>query len=170
VGATLGYFALGWLVFSLFEYFLHRTVFHGLMRIAHDPASRFRAFMAHGYHHEFPDDQWRLVMPPMISWPLAIGFAGFYYFAFGAANFFPVLTGTMAGYIAYDWIHYYTHHFRPRAGPGKWLRAYHMRHHYEDGNAYFGISSPLWDLVFGTFRSPLSRRPATNRIPEHAAR
>ncbi len=57
----------------------------------------------------------------------------------------------MTGYLAYDWTHYYTHHFRPRRGLGKWLRTYHLRHHYHDPNAYFGISSPLWDLLFGTF-------------------
>jgi sterol desaturase/sphingolipid hydroxylase (fatty acid hydroxylase superfamily) len=161
LGATLGYFGLGWLLFSLFEYSLHRIVFHGFIRIAHDQPSRFRAFMTHGYHHEFPDDPLRLVMPPMISWPLAVLFAAAYYGVFGAASFFPVLAGTMAGYVAYDWIHYYTHHGRPRGGVGKWLRAYHMRHHYQDPDAYMGISSPLWDLVFGTYRSPLGKKSAT---------
>lgn len=154
-GALTGLlFAAGAAVFSLFEYGLHRVVFHGLMRRAvKDPRFRFVAFMAHGYHHEFPDDRSRLVMPPMISWPLAALFAGVYLLALGPTRFAPMLAGTMVGYLAYDWIHYYTHHFRPRTRLGKWLRVYHLRHHYQDPDAFFGISSPLWDVVFGTYRS-----------------
>jgi sterol desaturase/sphingolipid hydroxylase (fatty acid hydroxylase superfamily) len=156
LGTTAALFAGGVLFFSLFEYGLHRIFFHGIMRLAdRDPRYRFMAFMAHGYHHEFPNDRSRLVMPPMISWPLAAIFAVAYYFLLGPDRYFSFLTGTMAGYIAYDWVHYYTHHFHPKWRLGKWLRAYHLRHHFQDGDAFFGISSPLWDIVFGTYRSPL---------------
>jgi sterol desaturase/sphingolipid hydroxylase (fatty acid hydroxylase superfamily) len=149
-------FAAGVVLFSLFEYGLHRVVFHGLVRLAerHEWA-RFPAFMAHGYHHEFPNDGSRLVMPPMISWPLALLFAAAYRALLGPAQWLPTLAGTMVGYIAYDWVHYYTHHARPRTRLGKWIRAYHLRHHFQDHDAFFGISSPLWDFVFGTYRSPL---------------
>jgi dihydroceramide fatty acyl 2-hydroxylase len=150
---TLWLFLGGMLFFTLFEYLLHRFVFHGLLRVAHDKPSRFRAFMAHGYHHEFPNDKMRLVMPPMISWPLAVVFTVGYWLVLGKASFFPALTGTMTGYIAYDWVHYYTHHFHPRGGIGKWMRVYHLRHHHQDPNAHYGVSSPLWDVVLGTTRS-----------------
>lgn len=154
LGTTAALFIAGVLFFSLFEYGLHRIVFHGLIRLAdRDPRFRFTAFMAHGYHHEFPNDRSRLVMPPMISWPLAVLFALFFYGVLGAERYLPPLAGTMAGYIAYDWVHYYTHHFHPRSRLGKWVRAYHLRHHFQDHDAFFGISSPLWDLVFRTFRS-----------------
>ncbi len=62
-------------------------------------------------------------------------------------------TGLKAGYVAYDWTHYYTHHAKPKTALGKFLRRYHMRHHFENENRFYGISSPLWDLVFGTFFS-----------------
>ncbi len=153
---TAAVFLAGVLVFTLFEYGLHRVVFHGLIRAAENQESaRFMAFMAHGYHHEFPNDRSRLVMPPMISWPLALLFGSVYWLLLGPAYYLPMLAGTMAGYIAYDWVHYYTHHFHPKGGLGKWLRAYHMRHHFQDHDAFYGISSPLWDLVFRTYRSPL---------------
>jgi sterol desaturase/sphingolipid hydroxylase (fatty acid hydroxylase superfamily) len=153
---TAGLFAAGVLVFTFFEYALHRLVFHGLIRAAErDSKWRFAAFMAHGYHHEFPNDKSRLVMPPMISWPLGAMFAIVYWLALGSTQFFPMLAGTMAGYIAYDWVHYYTHHFRPTWRLGKWYRAYHLRHHFQDHDKFFGISTPLWDLFFRTFKSPL---------------
>jgi sterol desaturase/sphingolipid hydroxylase (fatty acid hydroxylase superfamily) len=156
VGTTAALFFGGVLFFSFFEYALHRVVFHGLMRLAdRDPRFRFAAFMAHGYHHEFPNDRTRLVMPPMISWPLAVMFAAIYFALLGADRALPLLAGTMLGYIAYDWVHFYTHHFHPTWRLGKWMRAYHLRHHFQDGDNFFGISSPLWDLVFGTYKSPL---------------
>ena len=159
-------FGAGILGFTLFEYLLHRFVFHGLLRIAHDQPSRFRAFMAHGYHHEFPDDKMRLVMPPMISWPIATIFALAYVAALGPHLALPALAGTMTGYIGYDWVHYYTHHAHPRGGVGKWMRVYHLRHHHQDPNAHYGVSSPLWDIPFGTFRSPLEKRRAAPEQPQ----
>jgi sterol desaturase/sphingolipid hydroxylase (fatty acid hydroxylase superfamily) len=62
--------------------------------------------------------------------------------------------GTVLGYITYDWMHYYTHHFRPTTRLGKFLRRYHMEHHYKDSESHFGISSPLWDWVFRTVERP----------------
>jgi sterol desaturase/sphingolipid hydroxylase (fatty acid hydroxylase superfamily) len=54
------------------------------------------------------------------------------------------------GYVAYDMIHYATHHFPMRWGVLKALKRYHMLHHYKTPNERFGVSSPTWDAVFGT--------------------
>jgi sterol desaturase/sphingolipid hydroxylase (fatty acid hydroxylase superfamily) len=62
----------------------------------------------------------------------------------------PVLSGFIAGYLFYDLTHYATHHFPMRAGMWKWLKRYHMMHHYKSPNQRYGVSSPLWDYVFGT--------------------
>jgi sterol desaturase/sphingolipid hydroxylase (fatty acid hydroxylase superfamily) len=159
LGRTAALFFGGVLLFTLFEYTLHRFFFHGLIRAAErDRKWAFMAFMAHGYHHEFPNDGMRLVMPPMISWPLAAMFAAAYWALLGWAQALPILAGTMLGYIAYDWVHYYTHHAKPTTRLGKWVRTYHLRHHFQDHNKFMGISSPLWDVVFGTYRSPLPVR------------
>jgi sterol desaturase/sphingolipid hydroxylase (fatty acid hydroxylase superfamily) len=163
-GSALGLFVLGWLVWSLLEYWLHRVIFH---LPARTPAEKFRFFMFHGYHHEFPNDPMRLVAPPLLGWPLGLIVGSIYYFALGPTVFYPVLAGTFVGYIAYDWMHYYTHHFRPTTRLGKWMRKYHMEHHYLDHGAHFGVSSPLWDVVFGTFRA---RRSAPSERAERAVR
>ena len=139
----------GLLAWTLVEYLLHRYFFHALKYDATKPHN----YLAHGYHHDFPDDRYRLVMVPLGSWPLAVLWGGAYYLAFGAEYAFPLLSGTAGGYIAYDWIHYYTHHGRPKGGLGKWLRRYHMMHHFQDGDTRYGVSSPLWDFVFGTYKS-----------------
>ena len=33
---------------------------------------------------------------------------------------------------------------------GKYLKEYHLRHHYNDEHTAYGVSNPLWDYVFST--------------------
>jgi sterol desaturase/sphingolipid hydroxylase (fatty acid hydroxylase superfamily) len=150
------YIPLGFLVGVFFwtfaEYTIHRFVFH------YDPKSERVAkvwFMFHGVHHVQPQLKTRLVMPPVISIPGAILFYFIYYLIFGkllAAPQWvdPIFAGFLTGYLAYDMIHYATHHFPMRSGVLKYLKRYHMLHHFKTPQARFGVSSPLWDVVFGT--------------------
>lgn len=167
VGAlgTVGLFLVGWLIWTLMEYLLHRFVFHMDNTLE---KNKVKAFMIHGYHHDFPDDKMRLVAPPVMSWGPAAIFAAIYYFAFGPHYWWTIMAGSATGYVAYDWIHYYTHHGRPKGGIGKWLRRYHMLHHFKDGNTRYGVSSPLWDLVFGTFRTPRTASESRAGGDQHA--
>jgi sterol desaturase/sphingolipid hydroxylase (fatty acid hydroxylase superfamily) len=47
-------------------------------------------------------------------------------------------------------VHYATHHFTMKRGVWLWLKKYHLRHHYQDDEIGYGVSSPLWDYVFRT--------------------
>jgi sterol desaturase/sphingolipid hydroxylase (fatty acid hydroxylase superfamily) len=154
--ATVGLFVGGWLIWTFIEYLLHRFLFH--MR-AETPEERFRAFMVHGYHHEFPNDKLRLVAPPLMSWPIAAVVLVVYHYLLGGLMW-AAFAGTATGYVAYDWIHYYTHHFKPSNPIGKWLKSYHLLHHFDerDGHGRYGVSSPIWDFVFGTY-VPLKKKP-----------
>ena len=40
---------------------------------------------------------------------------------------------------------------------GKRLREHHMRHHFQDHSAGYGVSSPLWDHVFRTYPKKRSK-------------
>jgi sterol desaturase/sphingolipid hydroxylase (fatty acid hydroxylase superfamily) len=148
---TAGVLLGGVLLWTFIEYWLHRIVFH--LAPPKNPTARFYWFMIHGYHHEFPNDRLRLVMPPLMSWPVAGLFAGIFW-TIGGTYWFSAFTGVVTGYLAYDWIHYYTHHGRPKGRVGKFLRRYHMEHHFKDQETHFGLSSPLWDVVFRTFSAP----------------
>lgn len=140
-------FLAGWLTWTLLEYLLHRFLFH---RPATTMPERIRSFLSHGYHHVYPDDPGRLVAPPLMSWPPALIIGLLLYLSLGARVSWPVFAGIAAGYVAYDWIHYYVHHARPKTTLGRALREYHMRHHFEDTHRHYGVSSPLWDIVFRT--------------------
>jgi dihydroceramide fatty acyl 2-hydroxylase len=149
--ATLGLVLAGYALWTLFEYWLHRLVFH------FEPDRGIGARMhwiIHGVHHEHPNDPLRLVMPPAVSIPLGALVFGALYLLFGRRYTPGIGAGFFAGYLAYDMLHYYVHHFRPRSRLGRALRERHMRHHFQDETRGFGISAPYWDEVFGTSPRP----------------
>jgi dihydroceramide fatty acyl 2-hydroxylase len=145
----------GYALWTLFEYWLHRIVFH------FEPEGGVGArlhWIIHGVHHDHPNDPMRLVMPPAVSVPLAAAVFGLLYLIFGERYAPGLGAGFFVGYLVYDMMHYYLHHFRPRGWVGRMLRERHMRHHFQDDTRGFGISAPYWDEVFGT--STRARRSA----------
>ncbi|KAJ0451309.1 hypothetical protein HanHA300_Chr15g0566071 [Helianthus annuus] len=50
----------------------------------------------------------------------------------------------------YDCTHYYLHNGQPRNEISKSLKKYHLNHHFRIQTKGFGITSSLWDNVFGT--------------------
>jgi dihydroceramide fatty acyl 2-hydroxylase len=148
---ALGWAAVGYVLWTLTEYWLHRIVFHW------EPEGGIGArlhFLIHGVHHEHPNDPLRLVMPPSASIPLAALFLlAFWWIAAGPA-WLAVSAGFLAGYLVYDEMHYWLHHRVPRTRLGRSLRERHMRHHFQDDTRGFGISAPYWDRVFGTTSTP----------------
>ena len=148
----VGWAAPAWLVggyvfWTLTEYWLHRIVFH------FEPEQGIGArlhWIIHGVHHDHPNAPLRLVMPPSVSLPLAALFLWAFYAVLGSPAFLPFGAGFLAGYLAYDMLHYHVHHHTPTTGLGKKLRELHMRHHFQDHERGFGVSAPFWDHVFGT--------------------
>ena len=152
LATILAAFLIGLFLWTLGEYTLHRFLFHYNARS--EKAKRI-FFLFHGVHHAQPQDKTRLVMPFPVSIPLALVFYGLFYLILGVllkapqwVN--PLTAGFMVGYLAYDLTHYATHHFPMRSGYAKYLKRYHMAHHYKDPNTRYGVSSPLWDFVFRT--------------------
>ncbi|MFQ5605441.1 MAG: sterol desaturase family protein [bacterium] len=147
VAAIVGLFAGGFLLWTLTEYLMHRFVFH------FEPKSHWGQYLhhlMHGVHHDYPNDSRRLVMPPVVSIPLAFFFYGLFTVLIPAV-YLPVLfSGFVFGYVCYDVIHYATHHFPMKGRIGLWLKHHHIRHHYQNPELGYGVSSPLWDVVFGT--------------------
>jgi sterol desaturase/sphingolipid hydroxylase (fatty acid hydroxylase superfamily) len=143
VGLIVG----GYVLWTLFEYWLHRIVFH------FEPREGIGArlhWIIHGVHHDHPNDPLRLVMPPAVSVPLGLIVFAVLYLIFGP-HYAPGLgAGFFTGYLVYDMTHYYLHHFHPRGPLARVLRERHMRHHFQDDTRGFGISAPYWDDVFRT--------------------
>ncbi|MCU0312786.1 MAG: sterol desaturase family protein [Solirubrobacteraceae bacterium] len=150
---TLLLIGAGYVVWTLTEYWLHRLVFH--FEPDHPVGARLH-WMIHGVHHDHPNDPLRLVMPPSASLPLAAIFALLFQALLPFAQACALSAGFFAGYLAYDMLHYYVHHRRPKGPIGRRLRELHMRHHFQDHDRGYGVSAPWWDRVFGT--APIDRR------------
>lgn len=142
-------FVIGIFLWTLIEYGLHRFVFHLDDNLPNTSYAFLLHYLLHGIHHAFPMDRYRLVFPPVAAIPIVYGLNSLYIFLFDefAAAF---LAGTILGYIGYDLTHYFIHHVIPPLGYYRFLKKYHVLHHYKDPHLGYGVSNHLWDKVFGT--------------------
>jgi dihydroceramide fatty acyl 2-hydroxylase len=153
-GAAAAGFLGGYILWTLVEYFGHRFLFHHRFTT---PLGQRAQFLMHGVHHDHPNDPLRLVMPPLMSVPIMVAAWVMLHAVFGPTLCLPVLAGFVAGYLAYDMLHYHLHHRQPKTRIGRILRFRHMHHHFRDDTSCFGVSAPWWDYVFET-RSRKSAR------------
>jgi sterol desaturase/sphingolipid hydroxylase (fatty acid hydroxylase superfamily) len=145
-GFILLLFFCGILFWSFFEYIAHRFLFHWITDLKW---GRKFTYTLHGNHHHFPRDKQRLFMPPLPSLIFASVIFGLMYLLLGTKTlmFFP---GFILGYLIYGSMHYAIHAWNP---PFKWMKPLwrnHHLHHYKNENLGFGVSSTLWDHIFGT--------------------
>lgn len=134
-------------VWSVAEYTLHRFIFH------YKPESKIGGrihFIFHGVHHDYPSDSRRLVMPPSVSVPLAVIFYFLFESILGTDLVSPFFIGFITGYLFYDMTHYAVHHFAIKNKFFLVLKKHHMRHHFQDSQKGYGVSSPVWDDVMKT--------------------
>ncbi len=145
---------VGYLLWTLVEYWLHRLVFH--LPVIGPKTARLN-FLIHGVHHEYPWDETRLVFPAAASAALCVvTYAGFRA-VLGAESMYGPFAGFVLGYVIYDEMHWYVHTRRPTSHLGRWFRREHFLHHFKDPTTRFGVSCPWLDYVFGT-RSRRARR------------
>jgi sterol desaturase/sphingolipid hydroxylase (fatty acid hydroxylase superfamily) len=145
---TVILFLVGLITFTWVEYMVHRYVFHL------KPYTELRVklqYTMHGVHHEFPKDKDRLAMPPLLS--ITISTILLLLFKVIMGDFvFAFLPGLLVGYASYLGVHYMVHAFPPPKNFLKALWINHGIHHYKDGQVVFGVSSPLWDYIYGTMK------------------
>ena len=147
-GTTIGLFLLGVIAFTWVEYMVHRHVFH--MKTYSALREKLQYTM-HGVHHEFPKDKDRLAMPPLLSVTIATILLLLFRVAMGDLVF-AFLPGFLVGYAAYLSVHYMVHAFAPPKNFFRVLWLNHGSHHYKNGELIYGVSSPLWDYIYGTMR------------------
>jgi len=139
-------FFLGMMGWTLFEYIMHRWVFH---MIAESERAQKIIYIMHGNHHHYPRDRERLFMPPVPSLILASAIFGLLYLAM-RENVFAFFPGFILGYLIYGSMHYAIHAWNP---PFKWMKPLwrnHHLHHYKNEEKGFGVSTTIWDRLFGT--------------------
>lgn len=156
-GTSFALLASGLLSWGLVEYGLHRFVFH------HDARSelgRKVVYAVHLSHHENPQSRDRIFSSLVISAPVAAGYLLLTRVATGSWRATAYLfTGLLIGYFYYEWLHFRSHHRRAKLRLFRYLKKYHLLHHYQTPKLRFGVTSPLFDIIFGTFRR-VSRSPS----------
>ena len=136
----------GMIFWTFFEYLAHRFAFHW---ISDNVKAQKLVYIMHGNHHHYPRDRNRLFMPPVPSIILASAIFGLQYL-FLWSNTFVFFPGFILGYLLYASMHYAIHAWNP---PFKWMKPLwrnHHLHHYKDEHKGFGVSTTVWDRVFGT--------------------
>lgn len=136
----------GVICWTLFEYLMHRFAFH---YVAHSPGAKRIVYIMHANHHEYPRDKERLFMPPAPSLIIAAVVFALQYLLLGSTTFM-FFSGFVLGYLIYGTMHYAIHAWNP---PFKWMKPLwrnHHLHHYKEQEKGFGVSTTIWDRVFGT--------------------
>ena len=141
------YILFGAFIWTITEYTLHRFIFHFP---AKSEFGKKIHFIFHGVHHDYPSDSKRLVMPPSVSIPLAVLFYFLFNAILGEVLVAPFFVGFIIGYLVYDLTHYAIHHYNMHNKFWLAIKNHHMKHHFQDSEKGFGVSSPLWDKVIGT--------------------
>ena len=146
--------AFGIFLWTLIEYGLHRFFFHW------KPQSRGLANFVSGFHlvhHGRPRDPKCILARARTTLPLSAIILGLTYEATGSI---PTTTGLVmgvwAGFLYYEWVHYRVHTSGSTLGLSG-HRSRHFRHHFVDDTKCFGVTSPVWDFVFGTYLKGESR-------------
>ena len=137
----------GALTWTLAEYLIHRWM-------GHDRRFRRSRFgREHTRHHAegsyFAPNRAKLgfaaVVAVVVGAP-AIALAGLHGLAW--------TVGLLGWYGGYELLHRRAHTHAGIGRYGRWLRRHHFHHHFVDPRTNHGVTSPLWDLVFGTYRPP----------------
>jgi sterol desaturase/sphingolipid hydroxylase (fatty acid hydroxylase superfamily) len=144
---------LGAILFYLSEYAMHRFAFHA--KPAPSPFVRRLQHRLHYDHHVEPTRLDLLFLPLWFLAPNLVATAALVALVLGPGAVASVMLGVMLAILHYEWVHYVAHiPYRPLTPLGRWMKQYHLRHHYLSEKSWFGVSNPSLDVVFGTFPNP----------------
>jgi 4-hydroxysphinganine ceramide fatty acyl 2-hydroxylase len=140
-------FLLGVLAWTFLEYVIHRW-------LGHDRRFRRTPFgQEHVRHHiegNYFAPTWKklaiaLLATALLSAPAVL--------LAGATAGMAWVLGLMTFYGVYEVSHRREHTHAGLGAYGRWARRHHFHHHFVDGRANHGVTSPLWDVVFGTYQA-----------------
>ncbi|GAC1652205.1 MAG: hypothetical protein NVS9B12_01390 [Vulcanimicrobiaceae bacterium] len=157
---------LGALIFFVSEYTTHRFLFHAKPS-AHPLVLQLQHRM-HYDHHTDPERLDLLFLPPWFVVPVFAFYGLAYLFVtrdWGVA--LCLLGGNLAALLYYEWVHYIAHiAFVPVTPFGRWIKKYHLLHHFKNEHFWFGVTNPGMDLLTGTYREKgsVARSASTRRL------
>jgi sterol desaturase/sphingolipid hydroxylase (fatty acid hydroxylase superfamily) len=156
---SLASLAAGLLSWGLVEYSIHRWVLH---REPPKDSAGVPGNRTHLAHHADPNALDRLNVQLSESLPVCVVYFIIAWASTGdwRSTVFAY-DGLMLGYFFYEYLDYQAHHGAARGRVVRYFRRYHLQHHHYDARVRFGVTSPLFDYLFGTFH--VERRPSLAR-------
>lgn len=149
---TLGAALLGAFAWTLAEYLLHRFA-------GHRRRSQWLFTREHLRHHRELDwfsPLWRKIA---LAAGILLVAGGGLLWAAGLPGLAAVV-GFLLAYGAYERAHERLHTHAPAGVWGRWARRHHWLHHAMDPSSNHGVTTALWDIVFGTHRTePVTVHP-----------
>ncbi len=137
------FFFIGWLLWTISEYLIHRFAFHFKSK---KKVLKLVQFLLHGVHHSHPHNT--LIIPLFFRAGILIK-SYLLFSVLPAIIFAPVYSGYLSGMLSYLFIHWAIH-----KGYCKKLLSIqyklHYWHHYKNQHSAYGVTLPLWDYFFGT--------------------
>ncbi len=150
-GFSLLWVVIGALTFYVSEYGFHRFGFHA--EPSRFPFVRKLQHRLHYDHHVEPDRLDLLFLPVWFLVPTLAITALDYVLLFGWAVVASATFGLSLAIFHYEWVHYVAHiPYQPRTRPARWLKQYHLRHHFISEKFWFGVSNPSMDFVGRTYK------------------
>ena len=154
-GAIVGVL-VGLLLWTLIEYGLHRILLHWRPR-----QGTWRRLLTsrRREHRRHPRDPARIPVAPQHSLPgSALMLLLFVWAAPDLKTAAGMISGLWAGLLYYELVHYRIHRSKSSGGALWQQRRGHFYNHFVDDRFCFGVTSPLWDWIFGTYRTSPGRR------------
>ncbi len=143
--------AIGIVLFFATEYTTHRFLLHA-------PPSRNRSLLRiqhrlHYDHHREPERLELLFLPLWFVIPVTALFALTYLaITRNAPITWSLVFGNWLGLLYYEWVHYVAHiPYRPRTPFGRWMKNYHLWHHFKSDRHWFGVTNPTFDFLHRTY-------------------
>ena len=136
---------LGW---SFLEYMIHRF-------LGHDPRTRPNPFATEHVRHHIEGGyfapSWKkaltaTVAAAALAWPATA--------VAGATIGLSFVAGFVLAYVSYEVMHRREHTHPGSGAYSRWARRHHFHHHFGDPKSNLGVTSPIWDRVFGTYQKP----------------
>ncbi len=156
---------VGALLFYMSEYSTHRFLFHA--RPSRWAWLRAKQHRLHYDHHLEPARLDLLFLPLWYVLPnLAVTAAIAYAVLHDAGQVAALALGAMLALLHYEWVHLVAHvPSTPLTAAGRWMKRYHLRHHFVNEKLWFGVSNPAMDVLTRTFRDPHDgTRSRTTRV------
>jgi 4-hydroxysphinganine ceramide fatty acyl 2-hydroxylase len=144
---------IGAAIFFASEYTTHRFLFHArpskvgwLLKLQH---------RLHYDHHIDPPKLDLLFLPLWFTIPVTVMYYAVYLaITRNAALALSLTFGSLIALAYYEWVHYVAHiPFTPVTPFGRWIKKYHLWHHFKNEHMWFGVTNPSMDFVMRTYRS-----------------